>query len=126
MCGFLTICIRAGNHMHGVHEACIRKAFAHLDAPVIYQNIVHLEISILTGFICIIPQECIAQAVTGLLVPDDVTGGDIAEAPKNSFQIFFCGDWVELGNEEHVAWRLGVCFRKVTNHLKHNCPVLGF
>ena len=97
----------------------------HLDASVINQDIVHLEVGILTSFICVIAQKSIAQTVPSLLVPDDVARGDVAKAAKNSFQIFLCRHLVQLGNEQHVGRRFGVCLWQITDHFKDNCSVLG-
>lgn len=55
----------------------------YLDSAVVDQDIVHLEVSILAGFIRVIAQEGVTQAVPCLLVPDDIAGGDVAKAPKN-------------------------------------------
>ena len=94
---------------------CNRVA-AYLDSAIIDQDIIHLEVRCLTGLISVVSKKGIAQAVAGLLVPDDVARCDVAEAAKDCLQVFLSGDWIQLGNEQHVGWRLGIGFRQITNH----------
>ena len=60
---------------------------AHLDAAVINENIVHLEVGLLAGLVVVKAQESVAQAVPRLPVLDDVTGCDCAKPREDDLQI---------------------------------------
>lgn len=59
----------------------------HLDAPVINQAIVHLEVGLLAGLVRVKAQECVAQGVSSLPVLDDVTRCDVAKSGEDDLQI---------------------------------------
>ena len=49
---------------------------AHLDATIINEHVVHLEVGVLAGLVIVVAQERVAQAVPSLPVLDDVAGCD--------------------------------------------------
>ena len=56
-----------------------------MDASIIDQNIVHLEIRLFGVLFVLELDEGVTQRVTGLLVTNDFTAENLAEATENRF-----------------------------------------
>ena len=65
----------------------LKRRVARLDAAVINEAVVHLEVGLLARALAVKAQEGVVERVAGLVVPDDVAGGDRAEAREDDLQV---------------------------------------
>lgn len=56
-----------------------------MDASIIDENIVHLEIRLFSILFVLELDEGVTQRITGLLVPDDFTAENLAESAEDRF-----------------------------------------
>lgn len=62
--------------------------------------------------------EGVLEAVSGLLVPDDFAGENLAEAGKDELQVLILGDWVQLAHEQDLLRRSDVGKGQIAYQLK--------
>lgn len=89
-----------------------------VDPPVVYQNVLHLEVCRLARRLVFILDEGILQAIARLAIPDNLTAEDLAKPTKDQFQVAIRGDRVQLANEKYVFRRSDLGKRQVAHHLQ--------
>lgn len=89
-----------------------------VDAPVVDEDVVHLEVRALG--ILAVPEldKRILQRVLGLLIPDDLATEDLSKPRKDQLEVLARRDGVQLAHEEDVLGRCHVGKGQVADHLE--------
>ena len=101
---------------HGLTEV-------NVDATVINQNIVHLEVSVLTVLCFLKLNEGVLQGLLGLVVLDHLAAADGPKAREDHLQVFVCCDGVQLADKQNIVRRSDVSVRKVSHLVGSICVV---
>ena len=96
-----------------------------MDSPVVDEDVVHFEVGLLRGALCVKPHKGVAKALSGFPVLDDVAGSELAESGEDDLEVLLGGHGVELADEEHVLLGGSLGRRQVPNHLQHHRPAVG-
>lgn len=70
-----------------------------MDAAVINENALHLEVGCFAGGLVVVLDECVLQAITRLGIANDFAAQDFAKAAKDEFQVLVTSDWVQFADE---------------------------
>ena len=58
-----------------------------MNPMIIYQDALHLEVGLLTGFLVFKLDKCILKTITCTLVANDFTGHDFAETTEDQIKV---------------------------------------
>lgn len=89
-----------------------------MNAPVIDQDIVHLDVRPLCRLALLELDESILQAVARLLVADHLAAPDLAKAREDELEVLALGHLVQLAHKQDILGRGHVGEGEVADHLE--------
>jgi hypothetical protein len=123
-CNFETDCARTrAISTKDITRAKVEETAPHLrkvdvDAPVVDEDVVHLEVRALGVFAVPELDKRILQRVLRLLVPDDLATEDLSKPRKDQLEVLARRDGVQLAHKEDVLGRCDVGKGQVADHLE--------
>ena len=94
-----------------------------VDAPVVDEHVVHLEIRRLRLLLRLERHERETQRIARLIISNHVAARHLPEPAEDDLQVLVRGDRVELAHEERLLRRLRVRVRKIPDHLQNDRSV---
>jgi len=88
------------------------------DPPVVDEDVLHLEISLLGIFPAVKLDKCVLERVACALVADDLAAHDRPEPREYQLEVLVACHGVELADEEDVLRRADIGERQVPDHLE--------
>ena len=85
-----------------------RLAEVDVDAAVVDEHVVHLEVGVLTVLLALELDERVAQRVTRLLVAYHLAAVDLAEAREDQLEVVVVRHRIQLAHKQHVLRRLDI------------------
>lgn len=75
-----------------------------MDAVIVDQHTLHLEVSSLTVLLVRKLDEGILQTVASLLIPDNFARKDLAKSREDQLEVLVSCNLVQFANKENLLW----------------------
>ena len=89
-----------------------------MDSSVVDEDVVHLEVSPLTGLRTVELYKGVLETVSGLLVSDHFTALNLPEPGENDLQVLISSDGVQFADEQNILRRSHISVGQISNHLQ--------
>lgn len=97
-----------------------------MNASIVNEDVVHLEVSVFTRFLLFELDESVLKGITGYFVSNDLACLDASKTTEYNLKIVIGCDGIELADEKNVFWWCHVSIWDVTNDFEDCSSRFGF